>query len=202
MTEQVRAFVAIELSTQAREALGELVQALSRARLRGVRLVRPEGVHLTLKFLGVVQVAQVDAITSALARVASAHTPFVLGLSGAGVFPERSAPRVLWVGIEGDVGPLRSLQRDVEAALEALGFPREERGFQPHLTIGRIKEGTPPAERREAERALMSAWASPRVPIEVGSVSLMKSILKPDGAIYQRLASVTLGSGSGEGTPK
>lgn len=202
MTEQVRAFVAIELPPQVRDVLAGLVQELSRARLRGVRLVRPEGVHLTLKFLGDVQVAQVEAIACALARVARAHEPFLLELAGAGVFPERSAPRVLWVGIEGDMEPLRALQRDVEAALETLGFAREERGFKPHLTIGRIKEGASPADRREAERALASAWTSPGVRMEVGSVSLMKSILRPDGAIYERLASVSLGTGSGEGIPK
>ncbi len=202
MTEQVRAFVAIELPPQVRDVLAGLVQELSRARLRGVRLVRPEGVHLTLKFLGDVQVAQVEAIASALARVARAHEPFLLELVGAGVFPERSAPRVLWVGIEGDMEPLRALQRDVEAALETLGFAREERGFKPHLTIGRIREGASPADRREAERALASAWTSPGVRMEVGSVSLMKSILRPDGAIYERLASVSLGTGSGEGIPK
>ena len=135
----IRTFVAIELSDEIKRVLSELMESLREKDIREVRLVRPEGVHLTLKFLGDIPVGKVDAVKEALSCVTS-HAPFELDLDGTGVFPNERKPRVLWVGIKGDMAPLNALQSDVENALEGIGFRRERRDFSPHLTIGRIRD--------------------------------------------------------------
>lgn len=192
MSETIRAFLAVRLSVRVKRALADLIEELRLADVRGLRLVRPEGMHLTLKFLGGVPRLQVQSIVDAVSGVALAHSSFTLTLGGVGVFPNRSSPRVLWVGVDGDLDPMLSLQRQIEGALATLGFPRDARGFSPHLTVARLRDGTSPADRRRAAEALFSARIPPGLPIEVGSVELMRSTLHPDGAVYECLASLPL----------
>ena len=198
MSELVRAFVAIELPPEIKEALTELVEELGRADVRSVRLVRPEGIHLTLKFLGNVPRTRLEAIESAVHQLAEQCPAFTLELGGAGVFPNRNSPRVLWVGVGGELTPLVSLHRGIEDALAALGFRREGREFGPHLTVGRLRDGASQADRRRAAQSLFSAPLRTGLPIEVHSVSLMRSTLSPDGAVYERLAAIPL-AGQGRG---
>ena len=192
MSESIRSFIAIELPPEVRNALADLIERVRGAGVRGVRLVRAEGIHLTLKFLGDVPAEQVEGIATAVSEAASAHGAFELRLGGAGAFPNRNSPRVLWVGLEGELEPLRSLHRSTEDALADLGFPRDKRAFNPHLTVARIRGGTYPRDRRSASRALVSGWSARGLGIAVDSVSLMRSILLPDGAVYERLASMPL----------
>ena len=198
MSDSIRAFLAIELPPQVKDALASLVEEIGRADIPGLRLVRPEGIHLTLKFLGDVPVDQVDSIVAALSQIAGEHRPFTLRLGGVGVFPNRSSARVLWVGVEGEITPVLSLQRQIETALAALGFPRERRRFSPHLTVGRIRDGTSRADRRRAAEALCSAQLEPGLRIVGDSAVLMRSILLPSGAVYERLASAPLSGESHE----
>ena len=157
--ERVRAFVAIELSDEARRCVGGLVAGLREAGVRGLRPVNPEGVHLTLKFLGDVSMSQVDAIAAAVEGAAADAQPFDLELRGVGGFPDLRRPRVLWVGVGGDLEALQRLYSAVEAALAPLGFPPEGRAFTPHLTLARLRDGTPAEERARAAAVLTSlAW--------------------------------------------
>ena len=192
MSETVRAFIAIELPANARRALAGLVEELRLARIPGLRPARPEGIHLTLKFLGDVPLSRVEPVAVALESAARAHGPFVLTLGGTGVFPHGGVPRVLWAGIEGDLAALWALQGQVDDALAPLGFPKDLRAFSPHLTMARIRNGTSKADRQLAARALSEIHVEPGAEISVASVELMRSTLKPDGAVHESLRSIPL----------
>ena len=196
MAENIRAFLAIELPDRVKAALEELVEALHRADVRGLRPVKADGIHLTLKFLGNISHEQVDPIVTATSRLVEARPPFTLELGGPGVFPHRRSPRVLWRGVVGEIEPLLALQREIEEALVPVGFSSENRGFSPHLTLGRFRDRTAIADRLRAADALFSAPIEPGLGMDVNSVSLIRSTLLPDGAVYDHLARMSFGGGS------
>ncbi|MEE8471582.1 MAG: RNA 2',3'-cyclic phosphodiesterase [Dehalococcoidia bacterium] len=205
--ETVRCFIAIELPPEAKRALARLQDSLKQGVGPGVRWADPEGVHLTLKFLGQVDARRLPEIAEAMARSARGFTPFSLELAGTGVFPNPSRPRVAWVGFRGDTERLVRLQKEIESSLVPLGFPREARGFTPHLTLARLRQGTPPREQERFGRQVVAAifggegggegggggGGDGPVPMDVQQVSLIKSQLTPKGSIYTRLAHVPLG---------
>lgn len=189
---RIRAFVAIELSDDAKRALTALIQSLRNRRIDGLRLVRPEGIHLTLKFLGDIDTSRVPRIADALATASTRHTPFRLTLAAAGFFPNADRARVLWIGVGGDLRPLRDLQRDVDETLAALGFAAEKRPFNPHLTIARMRDSAARADRRRAADALAAYPLPHGIVISANAVSLMQSDLRPGGAVYTRIAHAPL----------
>ena len=177
----MRAFVAIELDARLREAIGEL-QALLRPRLGGIRMVRPEGIHLTLRFLGEASPAQIETLRPRLAAAAAACPPCEARVAGLGMFPERGSPRVLWLGL--DVPPpVVDLQAACERAARAAGFEREDRPFRAHLTLGRWRERAPRPELPPAELG----------PTRLETLVLFRSDLRPDGALYTALGRFPLG---------
>jgi 2'-5' RNA ligase len=190
--ERLRLFVAIDLPEDVRESLGRLQADLRRQGLPGLRWTRPEGVHLTLKFLGETPASSLAAIEGALARAVRGTPSFHLALGAPGTFGNRRGPRVLWVDVEGDVKPLQQLQAAVERELAAAGFAPEERGFSPHLTLARVPQPPPPGLAERISRAL-AAVAAPRGEIEVTEVVLMRSRLQPGGAVHSRVAVFPLG---------
>ena len=190
--ERLRLFVAIDLPEEVRESLARLQTDLRRHDLSGLRWTRPEGVHLTLKFLGETPASSLPAIEAALARAVRGAQPFRLALGAPGTFGNRRGPRVLWVDIEGDVKPLQQLQAAVERELAAAGFAPEERGFSPHLTLARVPQPSPPGLAEHVSRAL-TAVAAPQGEIEVTELLLMRSRLQPSGAVYSRVAAFPLG---------
>lgn len=189
--ERWRLFVALELPAEVRERLGELQRELRRQGLGHLRWVRPEGIHLTLKFLGETPVSRLAAIADALKEAVKGVPPLELGLGPAGAFGDRRGPRVLWVGLEGDLASLQELQRRVELAMVGLGFPREERPFAPHLTLARVPPEAVARSRGQIERALV-ALPVPRCLLVLREVSLMRSQLQPGGAVYTRLEAFPL----------
>ena len=193
---RIRAFVAIELPSDVRAELASLSGSLGRSNIRGVRVVRPEAIHLTLKFLGNVSPDAVDLIVGAVSKVAESHDPFVLRLGSAGAFPGRGSPRVLWVGLDGAVSALQLLQREIADALNALGFAGSDRVFRPHLTLARIRDSVPSADSHQMVRQLLSMRINSGLDLPVIGVSLMRSTLLSDGAVYDRLASCPLGGGT------
>jgi 2'-5' RNA ligase len=193
--DSVRAFVAIELSDEVKADLERQVAVLRQADVRGLRLVRPEGVHLTLKFLGAVSASQVAQVAEAVQRVAGDHAPFSLELADAGVFPPKGHTRVLWVGVGGDAQALAALQRAIEDALAGLGFPKENRGFTPHLTLARLNDGATSDDRRRAAELHLSSWKPGARTMRVEALSLMRSHLNANGATYERLARYPLERG-------
>jgi 2'-5' RNA ligase len=177
----VRAFVALELDRALREAIGEL-QARLRPRLGGMRLVRPEGIHLTLRFLGDTSPAQVETMRPLLAAAASACPAGEARVAGLGTFPERGSPRVLWLGLEVPP-PVLDLQRACERAARTAAFEREERPFRAHLTLGRWRER---AARPDLPPADLGTT-------RLDTLVLLRSDLRSGGAVYAPLARFPLG---------
>ncbi len=165
-----------------RSRLGAVREALPQ-REWPVRWVRPEGIHLTLKFLGEVPAGDAGRIADALAAVTLEGAPIRLEARGIGVFPERGRPRVLWAGLGGEIERLAGLASAVEVALEPAGFPRESRPFRAHLTIGRFR-GTPRGDGVAAFEGMAEADFGR---FEVDGFALYESRLAPGGATYRVL---------------
>jgi len=192
-SEQIRSFIAIELSEEAKEGLARLRKELERDEHRFVKWVDPGGIHLTLKFLGNIPSKRVAEITEAIEEAAQGNSPFHLEISGLGAFPSLRQARVFWVGIGGEVDKLSKLQQNIDSALAALGFAKEERSFVPHLTLARIRQGASPPERRSFGELVGSTIFEDKYHIKVEAIRLMRSQLTPAGAIYTCLSVVGLG---------
>lgn len=189
--EKARVFVAVELPDAVKAEFSGLISAIDSLGVRGARTVRPRGIHLTLKFLGDVSVELVPEIEAAMDSAAGEIAPFDLSLGDVGVFPNPRATRVLWVGVAGDLDSLGRLQQRVEDSLAELGFRPERRGFNPHITAGRLRDSVSKTDRRRVTEALFShEYARP--PIRVEGISLIRSTLHPDGAIYEAIYSASL----------
>jgi len=191
--DEIRSFIAIELPEEARSGLGKLRNELERVEHAFVKWVNPEGIHLTLKFLGSIPSKQVAEVGEAMEGATREISPFHLEISGLGAFPNLKQPRVLWVGISGELDKLLGLQRNIDSALSPLGFTKEKRPFVPHLTLARIRERASPGERRTFGDLVVSTIFEDKYHIAVDAISLMRSQLTPAGAIYTRLSVV--GSG-------
>jgi 2'-5' RNA ligase len=192
--ENVRSFIAIELSADILRQVSRLQERIKGDMPPGlVRWTRPEGIHLTLKFLGDVQAERLEDIAATLRSACAPYAPFALSVGGMGVFPNPRRPRVVWIGVDEPTGTLTRLQRDVEHAIAPLGFPTERRRFSPHLTLGRVKRGRSVAELEALGQYADQArvWVGE---MGVQAVYLMRSDLRPSGAVYTELAEVSLSS--------
>jgi len=192
MMEQIRAFIAIELSDAVKDSLSSIRHMLRSAEHPYVKWVAPEGIHLTLKFLGNIAQDRVPQITEAIAQAAQDVAPFQIQIGRLGAFPNMGRPQVIWVAIEGEVEGLIALQRGIDQALIPLGFAPESRSFTPHLTLGRLRERASPAERKRIGERMIATEFEGGSAMEVSEISLMRSKLTPQGAIYSRIASVEL----------
>ena len=190
--ESVRAFIAIELPGSVKSALSQLQDNLQRSEHASVKWVDTGSIHLTLKFLGNIATETIPELTKVLSEAARGITPFHLELGEMGVFPNFRAPRVVWVGLRGETATLSVLQENIESALIPLGFPPENRAFSPHLTLGRVREKASPGERRNLGQAVASSKVASMEPFPVDSLSLMRSTLTREGAVYSRLYSFAL----------
>jgi len=189
----LRTFVAVELPEDALAVVGSAQRALaSRLPSRHPRWTRPEGIHLTLRFLGDTPADAVPEIARRLGDALSGVPGFSLSLAALGVFPSAQAPRVVWIGLSGDLACLQEARRRVEGAISPLGYPTERRPFLPHLTLARVADFTSPTERREIGAAVQAAAPLPHVQFKVGEVCLIRSELGPGGARYSRLAAIRL----------
>ena len=195
MTEDIRAFLAVELPEDVKSALGELANHLRRAGVDGLKPVRPENMHLTVKFFGDVSSTRVDSIVCTIERAAKALHPFTLRLGNVGAYPNGRNPRVLWVGLDGDVASLREAHRRIDNALADINIKPDSRKFSPHLTVARLRDRSTSSERRRAAQALFTAEYETGHPIPVERFSLMRSILRPEGPQYTTLADFTLDHG-------
>ncbi len=193
MTSSWRLFIALELPPEIVHELKHLQAELQRIVPEGVASwVRPEGIHLTLKFLGDVPLRQLDALKAALEESVTGWRCFSLHLGELGCFPSMANPRVLWVGVGGDLKQLAALQASVEKHIAPLGYPPEERGFSPHLTLARARRSARREEAAALGRAAETHHPSQTTPWRVDAVSLMRSQLDPRGAIYTRVHYVAL----------
>ena len=198
MTEaRVRAFVAVPLPDQAKRYLQQVQQGLRDAAGDGdVKWVGPEGMHITLKFLGAMAVQQITPIAEALQRATTGITPLEIALSTLGAFPSLQRPRVVWVGATGAVDSLVMLFERVDKGLSVMGFPPEIRPFAAHITLGRVRERISPAALSRLEWALQRNSCLEGAPaVHVERIILYQSTLTPRGAVYAPLATSLLNEG-------
>jgi 2'-5' RNA ligase len=187
----IRSFIAIELSNEARAALADLQSRLKKVTpAQVVRWTAPESIHLTLHFLGDIAPETVPQITSLMEQTAAAHPPFTLTLGDLGCFPNTRRPRIVWAGVFGQTDILVQLHGELGEKLKTLGFTLDARPYSPHLTLGRVKDGIP--QRQLAQLGQTLEQNQPTVgqlaTLPVSEISLMKSDLKPAGAVYTCLA--------------
>jgi 2'-5' RNA ligase len=184
----MRLFIAIELPDEIKQGIARVQEQLRKAGANA-GWTRPEGIHLTLKFLGEVPDAKVQEIMQAIDGAVTGSGKLNLKVEGAGTFPNVKNPRVLWTGVTGDIEKLAALQTAVENAMTGLGFEREERKFSPHLTLGRIKFPKPQDNWQQKIERIKDVKLGG---FEAGQVSLMKSELKREGAVYTELGRIEL----------
>ena len=191
--EPLRTFIAVELDHSLRSALAHIQDGFKRQMPPGsVRWVEPEGIHLTLKFLGETPRQRVAAIETALRVACAGFTPFEFSVEGRGCFPNTRRPRVVWVAVRDKGQMLARLQAAVEREVAPLGWPTEERGFSPHLTLGRVGRGVNSRDEMAVGQAVEASVVELIGRQHVTEVSLMQSELHPGGAVYTRLLSVPL----------
>ncbi len=180
----VRAFLAIDLPDSLRNEIGK-IQGRLRPQVSGIRWTRPESIHLTLKFFGDISGDEIETLSRLIENTAGGVSPFSLGLGALGAFPGARRPRVLWVGLGGDVEALVKLQQKIERDLETCGFKSESRPYKPHLTMGRFRD---PGKSSGLERALENIKDVYRAEsILAEGLTLFKSDLTPGGALYTAL---------------
>lgn len=190
MTQTFRTFVAIELEEAIRQRVASLIQKLAWVPA-DVKWVEPHNLHLTLKFLGDVEQGQIARVCEAVARAAAEVPAFEFELRSTGAFPNLGRPRTIWVGAGEGQQAVAELARYIEKALEPLGYPREGRRFQAHLTIGRVRRGGPAlAELADRLQALNDVELG-RTAVE--QVVVFSSRLSVSGPTYEALGRAALG---------
>jgi 2'-5' RNA ligase len=184
----MRLFVAVDPPPPVRERLAGLVERL-RSRSPNARWIHADGAHITLVFLGWTDDAKVDDVSAAVGEVAARHRRLALHAHHGGHFGSGKKPRVLWVGLSGDVAPLGAIKDDLERALAPFGYGPERRDFSPHLTLARAKDphGDPKLAGCLDELSRVDLGEFP-----VERLVLYRSDLSPKGARYTALASPPL----------
>ena len=173
-----RLFIAIRLPEPVLKALGDLSAELADLWDEdAVRWVKPQNMHLTLRFLGDAESHQLPELISGLDEIFQGVVGFDLRLAELGCFPNVRRPRVIWIGIQDEAGILENLQQLIEAMVGAQGWPKETRKFRPHLTLGHLRErASPPRQNWLLE--------SRKLDFRVAAVELIESKLYPSGARY------------------
>jgi len=193
MTGKIRTFIAIELPDNIIDAIGNMQKKIKRYGLK-MRWVKPENIHITLKFLGDINPEMIQSIESCLEQTCKKNNPIQLLSKGIGVFPGLKRPRVLWAGIDGDTDILKKLQQSLDDLLSTTGIAKEKRPFKGHLTIGRFKgerfKGQTDSKKLIAVIREFSEFETK--PFTADKIILFKSELKPDGAAYSKLATAPL----------
>ncbi len=186
---QIRAFIAIELPLSLREALYDSVRRVgANVTDRAIRWVKPGNIHLTLRFLGDTQETLLPVIGEELQARVNSLNPLTLTTDKIGCFPDPGRPRVIWVGLTGDLEHLENLYQLVEQTVIDFGWEPEKRRFTPHLTLGRVNDS-----RKAAEARLPYGDVLVGQEFNIESISLIESTLTSSGAIYTPRIRCTLG---------
>lgn len=180
----VRLFIALPLPEQTRRALDKIIQDLKRGSA-AVRWVRPDHIHLTLRFLGDTEPSQIPALAALIDSAAGAHPTMSLSLDRLGAFPNLRSPRVYWIGSADQqaVEGLQALAATIEQGVQERGFEPEKKLFKPHLTLGRVKQ----PDNRDRLGQLIETYRMPALRVPLTEIVLFQSTLTPQGPIYRRL---------------
>ena len=186
----IRSFLAVDPPQEIIDAIG-MIQDRLRKNIQGdIRWVRPQGIHLTLKFFGTISESDVANISRVVENTTSTIAPFTLGIKRVGAFPDVKRPRVLWLGLDGDIDVLIQLQKEMDKGFQECGFQKEDRTFRPHLTLARVKE---PKGVIGLAKIVEKSEDYKAGSFTVSSLTLFKSELTPKGAIYTKLALFAFG---------
>lgn len=192
--EEIRSFIAIEISDDVRRALDNFIRELKSGG-NNVKWVRVEGIHLTLKFLGNIPGSMISEIKDAMERAIDKEEPFDIQVEGSGAFPNLRKPRVFWAGIKEETGRLADLAQRLQDELKSLGFEPENRAFRPHLTVGRVRQG----EKAAGAAGKISEMKDKSFgTFRADKLILFKSDLKPGGAVYTRMEEIPFNKGNNE----
>ena len=188
MSNSVRTFVAVEISSEVRSRAAQLIARLSTTSAK-VKWVETHNLHMTLKFLGEVDLREAPQVCAAVAEAMAQLPPFSIRVAGAGAFPDLRHPRTVWLGVSEGVEEMVQLHERLEAALARLGFRKEHRRFRPHLTIGRVRSTQGGADLGDliARDADFAAGVS-----DVDEVVVFSSELNRDGPTYEPLSTAEL----------
>jgi 2'-5' RNA ligase len=188
----IRAFIAIDLSPEIQHHLDDvLVNYKNQLGSVPIRWVAVTNIHLTLKFLGDVSLANLNILTDMIQAEVSNHHQFEITVGGAGAFPNLRHPRVIWIGVEAPQ-ELILIQNGIETTTARLGYAREERAFSPHLTLGRISRNATSQDLKTISQTLEKTRVGFLGATLVEKVHLYRSDLRPTGAVYTQLFSSTL----------
>ena len=186
-----RIFIGIDLPPAGRSTLNQVQEELRQAGLgeRGeVAWVAAETFHLTVRFLGEVDAAQLERVVVGCRTAVEGFGPFRLSLGRLGLLPSRRRPRAIVIGLGGDLAPLTRLWQRIEGATRWLGEQNEGRGFHPHVTLGRFRRQAPPLEKIQ----FAEEFTLPPLEFVVSTIEVKESVLLPQGAVHLRRASILL----------
>ncbi|MEA2038786.1 MAG: RNA 2',3'-cyclic phosphodiesterase [Thermodesulfobacteriota bacterium] len=181
---EIRSFLAFELPPEIRAVIFHVSHEIKKS-LSDLRCVKPENIHLTMVFMGNVHYEDLDQINKAVSSVCRRYGPFNISIKGAGVFGGRRSPRVLWVGLNGDLERMSYFRDALQKHLKPFGIRQEKRRFSPHLTLGRFRKGDRPEGHLDTILSRYLKLDSPVCPL--GELIQFKSDLRPGGAVYTRL---------------
>jgi 2'-5' RNA ligase len=189
----MRVFIAVELPPKTKECLNRIQKQL-RATGADVKWVEPANIHLTLKFLGEIEDATLDNVRRILDGVAADKAIFYARLSCIGAFPKISYPRVIWTGIDKGDTEIKSIAKELDERLAAIGIPAQDREFSSHITIGRLRSGLNKIRLiRELETLKENPWQeNDELEFRVSALTLFKSTLTPKGPVYEALKEASL----------
>jgi 2'-5' RNA ligase len=181
---EIRSFLAFELPVGIKKTVGEVAGEIRQSGL-DARWVKTENIHLTMVFLGNVKTEEIDSIGEKIGNICTGYGSFDIALKGVGCFPNKRRPRVLWLGLDGDIDRLSHFRDDLNTALNTFGVKEEKRPFRPHLTLGRFRSTRKMGSRLEE---ILSNYATLERPVEsLNALYLFKSDLNPGGAVYTKL---------------
>ncbi len=188
---EVRSFLAFELPDEIKDILRKTSREMKKIRL-DLRWVKVENIHLTVIFMGNMAVNVLDEMDRSIREVCSRYQPFNICLKGAGIFFTRRTPRVLWIGLDGDMKGMNFYRDDLQRQLSPFGVQQEKRKFNPHLTLGRFRKGAQSENRLDRLMETYQELTSQNWSLQ--ELVLFKSDLTPGGAVYTRLNSWNLNS--------
>ncbi|MFH1359817.1 MAG: RNA 2',3'-cyclic phosphodiesterase [Candidatus Omnitrophota bacterium] len=188
MEDSIRAFIAVELDQDLRTALGEIQKDLRKTGA-DVKWVKPDNIHLTLKFLGQTSLKKIDAIIQIMQSCVKSNHAFSIEPVHLGAFPRIENPQVIWLGIENGKQDLLQIASCLDEKLTDCGFERENRAFQAHMTLGRLRSSL---NKLALTKAIKNFSYPKTIRQPVRSVSLIKSTLTPQGPIYETITNVPL----------
>ena len=181
---EIRSFLAFEMPVKIREIVSRALKEMKKLPL-DVRWVRAENIHITVVFMGNISEDDITPIGEAVSKICNRYGPFNVTLTGSGIFGSLRNPRVIWIGLDGDLKRMSYFRNSLQKNLTPFGIKEEKRRFKPHLTLGRFRKGTGPIAHMDKLLSKYQDIDSPACAVE--ELILFKSELRPGGAVYSRL---------------